>query len=96
MHSDLWGASKTKAIGGASYFLSIIDDYTRKVWVFLLKNKSDSFNTFVNWKTLIENQTGKKIKMLRTDNGLEFCSDEFNRYCQNMGIRRHNTVIKTL
>ena len=95
LHSDLWGASKTKTIGGASYFLSIIDDYTRKVWVFLLKNKSDSFNTFVNWKTLIENQTGKKIKMLRTDNGLEFCSDEFNRYCQDVGIRRHNTVIKT-
>uniref|UniRef100_A0A803P381 Integrase catalytic domain-containing protein n=1 Tax=Cannabis sativa TaxID=3483 RepID=A0A803P381_CANSA len=94
IHSHLWGASRTKTLGGASYFMSIVDDYTRKVWVFLLKTKNEAFNTFVTWKRLIENQTGKKIKKLRTDNGLEFGSDEFTRFCQLEGIDRHKTVMK--
>ncbi|KAG8472156.1 hypothetical protein CXB51_036420 [Gossypium anomalum] len=44
---------------------------------------------------MIEKQTGKQIKYLRTDNGLEFCSDEFNRLCKSEGIVRHLTVRHT-
>ncbi|KAG8473470.1 hypothetical protein CXB51_035763 [Gossypium anomalum] len=44
---------------------------------------------------MIEKQTGKQIKYLRTDNGLEFCSDEFNRLCKSEGIMRHLTVRHT-
>jgi transposase InsO family protein len=43
-------------------------------------------------KTLVENQTGKKIKKLRTNNGLEFCSGEFDCFCADHGIARHMTV----
>lgn len=46
VHLDLWGPSKTLTYGGGSYFLSIIDDYSRRVWVFVLKNKSDTFEKF--------------------------------------------------
>ena len=95
IHSDLWGASKVSTIGGANYFMSIIDDYSRKVWVYLLKTKDEAFGTFVKWKRLTENQTGLKVKKLRTDNGLEFCSAEFNDYCNKEGIARHHTVRST-
>ncbi|KAG8480959.1 hypothetical protein CXB51_025647 [Gossypium anomalum] len=44
---------------------------------------------------MIEKQTGKQIKYLRTDNGLEFCSDEFNKLCKSEGIVRHLTVRHT-
>ena len=64
--------------GANTYFLFIVDDYSRKVWVCLLKHKSDAFSKFKQWKTLIENLTDKKIKTLRTDNGLEFCNEEFD------------------
>ncbi|KAK1384499.1 hypothetical protein POM88_022234 [Heracleum sosnowskyi] len=47
------------------------------------------------WKALLENQTGKKIKRLRTDNGLEFCSSELDEFCKNEGIARHHTVRDT-
>ena len=57
-----------------------------------LKNKSDAVMKFLEWKALIENQTGRRIKKLRTDNGLEFCSDEFSDYCRKHGIGRHKTV----
>ncbi|KAG8480753.1 hypothetical protein CXB51_025439 [Gossypium anomalum] len=66
-----------------------------KVWAFFLKQKSDVFSAFKSWKIMIEKQTGKQIKYLRTDNGLEFCSDEFNRLCKSEGIVRHLTVRHT-
>ena len=58
--------------------LTIIDDFSCKVLVFFLKQKSDEFSTLKNWKTMIEKQTRRQVKFLRTNNGLEFCSDEFN------------------
>ena len=75
--------------------LTFIDDFSRKVWVFFLKKKSDVFSAFKSWKIMIEKQTGKKIKYLRTDNGLEFCSDEFNVLYKSKGIMRHLTVRHT-
>jgi IS30 family transposase len=41
---------------------------------------------------MVEKQTKKKIKLLRTDNGMEFCSTIFNNYCINEGICRHYTI----
>ncbi|KAG8485343.1 hypothetical protein CXB51_021504 [Gossypium anomalum] len=95
IHSDLWGPSRVPSRGGANYMLTFIDDFSRKVWAFFLKQKSDVFSAFKSWKIMIEKQTGKQIKYLRTDNGLEFCSDEFNRLCKSEGIVRHLTVRHT-
>jgi len=95
VHSDLWGPSKTLTHGGGSCFLSTIDDYSRRVWVFVLKNKSDTFGKFKEWHTLIENQMGTKLKVLRTDNGLEFVSEQFNEFCRLKGIKWHRTVPRT-
>ena len=95
IHSDLWGPSSVPSKGGAQYLLTFIDDFSRKVWVYFLKQKSDVFVNFKQWKALIENQTGKKIKRLRTDNGMEFCGGEFDEFCKNEGIARHRTVRHT-
>ena len=92
LHADVWGPSSVTSHGGCSYFLSVVDDFSRKVWVFLLKHKSDVFEKFKNWMCFVENQTGKKIKTLRTDNGLEFCNSQLNDLCVTSGIRRHKTV----
>jgi 5'-3' exoribonuclease 2 len=95
IHSDCWGPARVESIGGHRYFLSIIDDYSRMTWIFVMKHKSDAFGKFKEWKTLVENQTGKKVKRLRTDNGLEFCSSEFDEFCKDQGIARHHTVRHT-
>ncbi|GKD75975.1 retrotransposon protein, putative, ty1-copia subclass [Tanacetum coccineum] len=73
------------------YFLSIVDDYSRRVWVYFLRHKNEAFSKFKEWKQLVENQTGRKLKKLRTDNGLEFCNQEFNNLCKESGITRHLT-----
>ena len=75
--------------------MTIIDDFSRKLWVCFLKLKSEALSTFKEWKTLIENQTGKKVKRLRIDNGLEFCSNEFNIFSKKEGIVRHLTIPRT-
>ncbi|GJW32315.1 retrovirus-related pol polyprotein from transposon TNT 1-94 [Tanacetum coccineum] len=95
IHFDLWGPSPVMSQGGKRYMLTIIDDFSRKVWVFFLKHKDEVFPTFKEWKVLIENQTGKKIKKLRTDNGLEFCGESFNALCRKYGIARHHTLVRT-
>ncbi|CAM8944159.1 unnamed protein product [Rhodiola kirilowii] len=92
VHSDLWGPAQVSTVGGRNYFLSLIDQFSRKVWVCLLKTKEEAFDSFKNWKTMVENQTDLKLKCLRTDNGLEFCNKAFNEFCTESGIKRHLTV----
>ena len=77
VHADLWGPSRKPSFGGARYMLTIIDDYSRRLWPYFLKNKDDTFAAFTEWKVMIERQTKKKVKVLRTDNDGEFCSDAF-------------------
>lgn len=72
--------------------MSIIDGYSRMVWVYTLKNKNQALSKFKEWITLQENLMGNKIKYLRTDNGLEYCSNEFTDYCKTKGIARYLTA----
>ena len=66
--------------------MSIIYDFSRKVWVYLLRSKDPPFETFKTWKILVENQIGKKVKKLRTNNSLEYYSGQFDQLCKNKGI----------
>ncbi|CAA7062683.1 unnamed protein product [Microthlaspi erraticum] len=96
VHSDLWGApSVPLSLGNCQYFISFIDDYSRKVWVYFLKTKDEAFEKFVEWVSLVENQCEKKVKTLRTDNGLEFCNKMFDGFCESRGIQRHHTCAYT-
>ncbi len=70
----------------------MVDDFSRRVWVHILKNKSDTFEKFKEWHTLIGNQVGTKLKILRTNNGLEFLSEQFDKFCRKQDIQRHRTV----
>ncbi|KAL6322790.1 hypothetical protein AAG906_019059 [Vitis piasezkii] len=57
--------------------------------------KNDVFGKFKQWKAMIEKQTGKQIKYLKTNNGMEFCGKEFNEFSKNEGIVRHHTILNT-
>ncbi|GJW61666.1 retrovirus-related pol polyprotein from transposon TNT 1-94 [Tanacetum coccineum] len=63
--------------------------------VHFIRHKNEAFSKFKEWKQLVENQTGRKLKKLRTDNGLEFCTQEFNNLGKDSGIARHLTVAGT-
>ena len=72
--------------------MSIIDDFSRKVWVYILKEKSEAYNNFKNWCKEMENVKGRCPKVLRTDNGLKYLSKVFDGFCQEKDIRRHKIV----
>jgi hypothetical protein len=75
--------------------LSIIDVYSRKVWPYFLKHKHGAFDAFRKWKVMIEKQTESKVKLLHTENGMEFRSNEFNDYYNDEGIVGHHTILDT-
>ena len=66
----------------------LINDYTRMTWVAFLKEKSKAFEKFKIFKAMAENESGLKIKCLRSNNGGEFTSNEFNEFCENHGYKR--------
>ena len=94
VHSDLCGKMNEKSLSGAEYFLSFIDDKTRYVWVYFLKSKDQVFEKFLEWKTMVEKSTGRKLKAIRTDNGGEFTSKEFEAHLTTEGVRHEVTIPK--
>ena len=95
IHSDVCGKLDTKSLSGAEYFLTFIDDKSRFAWVYVLKQKSEVFSKFVEWKAMIEKATGKQMKTLRSDNGGEYVAKDFEHYLKSNGIRHQLTVRKT-
>ncbi|KAE8715084.1 1-phosphatidylinositol-3-phosphate 5-kinase FAB1B [Hibiscus syriacus] len=94
VHSDVWQAPVT-SLGGAKYFVSFIDDYSRRCWVHPIKKKSDVFSTFKNFKARVELDSGNKIKCFKTDNGGKYTSEEFDDFCKKECIKRQFTVANT-
>ena len=92
IHTDLCGPMLTPSLTGALYFLTFIDDYTHYTVITFLKQKSDALSHFLVYKNLVENQLNKKMKILRSDNGGEFNSKEFNNIPQSQGILHQTTI----
>ncbi|GJY64724.1 retrovirus-related pol polyprotein from transposon TNT 1-94 [Tanacetum coccineum] len=57
VYADLWGPSQVELMSGCRYFLSTVDDYSRRVWVHFLRHKNKAFSKFKEWKPMVENQT---------------------------------------
>lgn len=94
-HVDLWGLEKYETHGRNKYFLSNIDDYSRYDWTFQLKPKDDAFLKFKEWKLFEKKQIGKAVKILRTDNMLNFVILSLNHTVES-GIVTHRIIRATL
>ncbi|KAE8704670.1 hypothetical protein F3Y22_tig00110447pilonHSYRG00005 [Hibiscus syriacus] len=95
VHTDVWGPSPFPSLAGSLYYVTFIDDSTRKVCVYFLKKKSEVFDTFRKWKAMVENENGMKVKRLRSDNGGEYRNRRFRDFCANNGIKMETTVPMT-
>jgi len=92
VHSDVFGLVKVPSLGKSLYYVSFIEDFLRNTWTYFLYKKLKVFDRFKEFKALVENQTEKKIKVLRTDNGGEFCSKEFEEFFKKCGIARQKNT----
>lgn len=95
VHSDVCRKMGAKSKGGAEYFLTLLDDKTHYTWVYPLKTKDQVFERFKEWQAEVENFTGRKVKILRTDNGGEFTSNSFQAHLKSCGVRHELTIPKT-
>ena len=95
MHANLCGKMPTQALGGSSYFMLLVDDFSTKMWVYFLHDKAQAFGKFKEWLQLVENETGNRLKKFRTDGGGEFISNEFDDFCKGKGIKRQLTTAHT-
>nr|GFA24580.1 retrotransposon protein, putative, Ty1-copia subclass [Tanacetum cinerariifolium] len=91
IHTDVCGPFKIMSRQGASYFVTFTDDFSRYGYVYLLKHKHEVFETFKVFQKEVENQLGKTIKLLRSDLGGEYMSQEFLDHLKDHGIIAHRT-----
>ena len=77
VYSDVFGPVKQASISGRKYLVTFIDDFSRYVWIYFMKKKSETFSKFKEFKEVAEAEVGKEIRCLRSDNGGEYTSDEF-------------------
>jgi transposase InsO family protein len=87
LHIDLFGPTYFVSIGGNSYCLVIVNDYSRFTWVYFLQDETNVFETFKPFTILAQNQFEFDIKKVRSDNGPEFKNATIDEYCDDKGIK---------
>jgi transposase InsO family protein len=92
VHTDICGPMRTASLGGSRYFMTFIDDKSRKVFVYFLKSRGEALAKFQDFQHMAEKATGRHIKVLRSDNGGEYVSKAFALYLQQQGIRHQTTA----
>ncbi|GKA78444.1 putative RNA-directed DNA polymerase [Tanacetum coccineum] len=91
VHLDLWGPYQVTSSEGFRYFLTVMDDFTRAVWVYLIKSKDEVPHLITIFYNLIENQFKRKIKVFKSDNRTEFVNQIVNSFCAKKGIIHQNS-----
>jgi len=92
VHGDLCGPITPPTPSGNRYFLLMVDDYSRYMWVALLPSKDEAASAIKRIQAAAERKTGKKLLALRTDRGGEFAAADFVEYCAQLGLRRELTA----
>ncbi|GAU41877.1 hypothetical protein TSUD_367420 [Trifolium subterraneum] len=86
IYSDVCGPMQVDSNGGNRYFVSFVDDHSRKLWTYLIKSKSKLFDVFKKFKAMAEKQSYHKLKVLKTYGGGEYVSNAFSEFCEVKGI----------
>ena len=95
IHFDVCGPKSSRSLSRYEYYVSFIDEFSRKTWVYFMKNKDEVFSKFKEFKALIENQIENNIKTFRSANGREFTSNEFKVLCKESIKRELSTPYNT-
>ncbi|CAI7927977.1 unnamed protein product [Closterium sp. NIES-54] len=92
-HKDVVGPTRAPSLSGSRYFLTIVDDHTRAVWVYPLKTKGEvAAAVLKEWMLRAQRESGHKVKVIRIDNGGEFIGNEFEAVLKKKGIQHQLTV----
>jgi transposase InsO family protein len=93
VHGDLCGPVTPATPGGRRYFLLLVDDLSRYMWVVVLGSKGEAADAIRRTQAAAETECGRKLRVLHTDNGGEFTTAEFVSYYADEGVQRHYSVL---
>ncbi|GKB73809.1 retrovirus-related pol polyprotein from transposon TNT 1-94 [Tanacetum coccineum] len=93
IHMDTWGLYKVPTNGKFRYFLTIVDDFSRATWTYLMVHKLDAFEILKTFLKFVELQFSTKEKCIRSDNALEFVKGPYANYLANQGIEHQTTCV---
>nr|XP_051190531.1 uncharacterized protein LOC127303863 [Lolium perenne] len=92
VHGDLCGPVTPATPGGKKYFLLLVDDHSRFMWLVLLQSKDEATQAIRRFQARVERETGKKLRTFRSDRGGEFNSKDFASYLTDLGVQQHLTA----
>ncbi|CAI7880212.1 unnamed protein product [Closterium sp. NIES-54] len=93
VHMDVVGSTRAPSLLGSRNFLTIVDDHTRAMWVYPLKNKGEvAAAVLKEWMPRAQKESGHKVKVIRTDNGGDFIGNEFEAMLKKKGIQ-HQLIV---
>lgn len=93
--TDVGGPLPVASLGGKQYYVTFYDEYSGKSWVYSIRQKSEVASTFSTWLPMVQLESGKNVRIVRSDNGGEYVSDEFQRQLRDRGIRWERTAPHT-
>ena len=92
IHSDVCGPFSMSSTAKHMYYVIFVDDFSQKCWIYLMHKKNHTLSKIFDFKALVEKDTGRKAKSLRSDNSGEYVSNDFKKLCAKEGIRRELTA----
>ncbi|XP_074321433.1 uncharacterized protein LOC141657940 [Silene latifolia] len=92
IHIDVWGPYRIQSSTGARSFLTVLDDYSRNTWVFLLQNKTQVPGLIKSFVAYVENQFAAQIKIVRSDNGTEIFQKQCEDFFKTKGIKHQRSI----
>ncbi|KAK5785187.1 hypothetical protein PVK06_039741 [Gossypium arboreum] len=95
IHSDIWGPSRVKNADNCKWFITFIDDHSRRTWTYLLKDKSETASVFVQFYNMVLTQFGSKIQLFKSNNGSEFFARSLGDFFKEKGIVQISSCVGT-
>ena len=88
----MFGPFQVESVGGSRYFVIFIDDFTKFISVHFIKSKAEVLEKFKLFEVTVLNECDEHIAKLRTDNGGEYVSKEFENYLTSKVIEHQLTT----
>jgi hypothetical protein len=95
VHSDVWGPSRISTVSGIRYYVIFVDDYSRFTWIYLLKKRSELFEIYQEFATMVRTQFSKVIKRFRADSGGEYQSTQLKEFLKSQGTLAETSCVDT-
>ena len=85
VHSNIWDPVPFPSLGGFSYYVCFVDDFSRYTWLYFMRSHFDILSIYRQFTEMIHTQFGRRIKVFRSDGAREYLSTAFRALLSSHG-----------